>query len=105
MPAGIEREFSLDRHRDNSDQWIRQTYYFPNSPHFLFVCCTATQAEAFLDCKHLEIDMSFKMVTGQTNLFSLISWDGSLKSKSGICVAYTLLTFQGLFLTVMCLPT
>jgi hypothetical protein len=76
---GIEREYSLDRHRPNSEQWIRQIYQFPNSSNFIIVCCTTIQAEEFMKCQHLEIDMSFKMVAGQTNLFSLVAWDEGWK--------------------------
>jgi hypothetical protein len=60
------------------------------------VCCTAKQARAFFRCNHLEIDMSFKMVAGKTNIFSVVGWDDYTKRMLYISYAYALLMLIGI---------
>jgi hypothetical protein len=69
----VLREFAFDQRRDNDKQWIREVHWFDET-HFLILCCTYAQAKAFIDVKHIEMDLSFKMVNGKTNVFSISGW-------------------------------
>jgi hypothetical protein len=40
--------------------------------------------------KHIEIDLSFKMVQGKINLFSISGWDEDAKRMYSICLAYAM---------------
>jgi len=68
--AGMLREFSTDQYKENTEQWIRAIHNF-NNEHFLIVCCTYAQAKAFQHVTCIEMDLSFKMIRGKTNLFSI----------------------------------
>ena len=78
---GATRELHLDQERHNEDQWIRAIRFLPNN-EFLIVLCTNNMAKAILSCIHLEMDISFKMVAGTTNLYSLVGWDTYAKCKN-----------------------
>ena len=77
---GILREYSFDRLKDSDRQWIRDVYFFDEC-HFLIICCTYAQAKAFTKVQCIEMDMSFKMVQGKTNVFSISAWNAEAKSK------------------------
>jgi hypothetical protein len=38
--------------------------------------------------KHIEIDLSFKIVQGKINVFSILGWDEDAKRMYSICLAY-----------------
>ena len=42
--------------------------------------------------KSIEIDLSFKMVQGKTNLFSICGWDDDAQRMFIICSVYAQLT-------------
>jgi len=76
--AGVLREFSIDQHKENTKQWIRAVHNFDDE-HYLIICCTYAQAKAFQRVTCIEMDLSFKMVQGKTNLFSIARWDDNSK--------------------------
>lgn len=78
---GVQREFQSDKLKSNDEQWIRDIFFTQDQKHFIIVCCTALQARAYAKCEHIEMDMSFKMVAGKTNLFSLVGWDPCAKRR------------------------
>ncbi|KAH8684403.1 hypothetical protein BGZ60DRAFT_165405 [Tricladium varicosporioides] len=86
---GVQREFRSDQLKLNEDQWFRKVYFTSDNSHFIIICCTAKQARAYAQCEHLEIDMSFKMVAGKTNLFSFVGWDSLSKRIIPYCYAFT----------------
>lgn len=72
---GLLREYEYDR-RKLYNQWIRKIYWFDEArKHFCIVCFTDRQARAIKQAEFLEIDLSFKIVNGSTNVFSLYTWD------------------------------
>lgn len=77
---GVLREYSFDRLKDSDQQWIRDVYFFDEC-HFLIICCTYAQAKAFTNVQCIEMDLSFKMVQGKTNVFSISAWNAEAKSK------------------------
>ena len=85
--AGVLREFSIDQHKENTEQWIRAIHNFDDK-HFLIVCCTYAQAKAFQRVECIEMDLSFKMVQGKTNVFSIAGWDENSKRMHILCYAY-----------------
>ena len=85
--AGVLREFSIDQHKENTEQWIRAIHNFDDK-HFLIVCCTYAQAKAFQRVECIEMDLSFKMVQGKTNVFSIAGWDENSKRMHILCNAY-----------------
>ena len=87
--AGVLREFSTDQHKENTEQWIRAIHNFDDE-HFLIVCCTYAQAKAFQHVTCIEMDLSFKMVRGKTNLFSIAGWDENSKRMHALCYAYAM---------------
>jgi hypothetical protein len=94
--AGVEREYSIERHLPNDERWIRMIKRL-NLEHFIIVCCTFQQAKAFAQATAIEIDLSFKMVAGNINLFSISGWDDDAKRKLNICPAYIKLIVVGLY--------
>ena len=73
----------LDLTRSNDDQWIREVHFLDeDKTQFLIICCTYEQAKLFLEVRHLEMDVAFKMVQGKTNVFSISSWNPQSQSKS-----------------------
>ena len=87
--AGVLREFSIDQYKENTEQWIRAIHNFDDE-HFLIVCCTYAQAKAFQRVTCIEMDLSFKMVQGKTNLFSIAGWDENSKRIHSLCHAYAM---------------
>jgi hypothetical protein len=83
--------------RDSDEQWIRKIHLF-DAEHFLIICCTYAQAKAFAQAQCIEMDLSFKMVQGSTNLFSLASWNEDTKRKLHMCQAYAkqILIYSGI---------
>ena len=88
-PAGVLREFALDQHKENTEQWIRTVHNFDDE-HYLIVCCTYAQAKAFQHVTCMEMDLSFKMVQGKTNLFSIAGWDDNSKRMHNLHLVYAL---------------
>jgi len=80
MSAGVQREYAFDRLQDSDEQWIRKIHFFDDE-NFLIVCCTYAQAKAFTSVQCLEMDLSFKMVQGTPNVFSLATWNEDVKRK------------------------
>ncbi|PYH88477.1 hypothetical protein BO71DRAFT_403826 [Aspergillus ellipticus CBS 707.79] len=76
---GIQREYSFDQLRNSDEQWIREVHFLDNTNHFLILCCTYAQAKAFINVQHIEMDLSFKMVQGTTNVFSISAWNADVK--------------------------
>ncbi|KAI1370044.1 hypothetical protein F4677DRAFT_460196, partial [Hypoxylon crocopeplum] len=73
--AGVQREFELDQKRSESERWIREISYLgikKDISRYFVICITQKQASAFRDCAHIQMDLSFKMVHGQTNLYSVV---------------------------------
>ena len=77
---GVQREYRFDRLKDSSEQWIRSISFFDDY-HYLIICCTYAQAKAFTKVQCLEMDLSFKMVEGKTNVFSLAGWNDDTKRR------------------------
>jgi hypothetical protein len=98
--TGVEREFHFDKLKPKAEQWIRSIYSFDITEtvnnYFIIVCCTFKQAQALVKAKALEMDLSFKMVAGNVNLFSISGWDDDARCKSSICSTYARLTFVGI---------
>lgn len=88
MP-GVLREHSFDQKRKNADQWIRNIHFFDDmQQHYLILCCTEAQAKEFQRAQFLQMDMSFKMVQGKTNVFSISGWNPETHRMSYICIGY-----------------
>jgi hypothetical protein len=87
-PAGVHREYYLDRNKPNEEQWFRDIWYSECGKYYIIVCCTKEQAEQFQFCDHVEMDMSFKMVAGKTTVFSFVGWCTRAKRKLGISLTY-----------------
>ncbi|KAB8228235.1 uncharacterized protein BDW43DRAFT_304052 [Aspergillus alliaceus] len=85
--AGILREYSFDRLKENSEQWIREVHFF-DPEHWLIICCTYAQAKAFIHANYLEMDLFFKMVNGKTNVFSISSWNAQTKRINTYAYAF-----------------
>jgi hypothetical protein len=81
--AGVWREYQFDLTKNVDDQWIREVYFFDeNREHYLILCCTYEQAKLFQSVRHLEMDLAFKMVQGQTKVFSISGWNEQAKSMA-----------------------
>ncbi|ORY59939.1 uncharacterized protein BCR38DRAFT_412156 [Pseudomassariella vexata] len=68
--AGACRQFELEKNKPRSQRWIRHIHRFDDYKHFLIICCTQKQAELWKYEKFLQVDLSYKMIKGDTNLFS-----------------------------------
>ena len=80
--AGVWREYQFDLTKHVDDQWIREVYFFDeNREHYLIICCTYEQAKLFQRVRHLEMDLAFKMVQGNTKLFTISGWNEQANSK------------------------
>ncbi len=79
--------YAFDRLRDSDDQWIRKIHFF-DEEHFLVICCTYAQAKAFVQVQCMEMDLSFKMIQGSTNVFSISNWNEDAKRELNIRKAY-----------------
>ena len=75
----------LDKAKNPDEQWIRHIWYSPNGQHFMIFVCTLEEAKEFQFCEHLQVDKAFKMVQGQTNVWSLVGW--SNKSNRMLCTS------------------
>lgn len=81
---GVIREYEFDQKKPH-DQWIRDIHFFDEQKQqFCIVSCTDKQAHALMKVRILEMDLSFKMVNGKTNIFSLVSWDDKKKRKPAL---------------------
>ena len=69
--VGVQREFRFDQLKDNNSQWIQSITFF-NDEYYLIICCTYAQAKAFVKVECIKMDLSFKMVAGKTNVFSIV---------------------------------
>jgi hypothetical protein len=78
----------FDRLRDSDQQWIRKILFFDNE-HFLIICCTYAQAKAFAQVQCIEMDLSFKMIQGSTNVFSIAGWNEDVK-RNIVCAWHLL---------------
>lgn len=78
--AGVWREYQFDLTKNVDDQWIREVYFFDRE-HYLIICCTFEQAKLFQSVRHIEIDLAFKMVQGQTKVFTISGWNERVNSK------------------------
>src|SRR5436853_472607 len=85
--AGVLCEFSIDQYKENTEQWIRAIHNFDDE-HFLIICCTYAQAKAFQLVECIKIDLSFKIVQGKTNLFSIAGWDKNSKRIHSLYYAW-----------------
>jgi hypothetical protein len=85
--SGVLREYRFDRLRDSDEQWIRKIHYFDDD-HYLIICCTYAQAKAFSQIQCIEMDLSFKMVQGSTNLYSITGWNEESKRKYNKYIYY-----------------
>jgi hypothetical protein len=81
------REFRFDQLKSTDEQWIRYIHEF-DKDHYLIICCTYDQAKAFSKVHCIEMDLSFKMVQGKTNVFSIAGWDDQVKRMFSICFTY-----------------
>lgn len=87
---GVVREWTSDRVKSSEDQWIRHIEWLSET-HFIVICCTYDQAKLFVEKgRCIEMDLSFKMIQGKTNVFSISGWDTEahrklLSHKSSIC--------------------
>lgn len=79
--TAVEREFTKSSCRPSHEQWIRAFQWFNNKENFIVICCTYAQAKAFRNAHCLEMDLSFKMVQGKTNVFSICGWQKQTKRK------------------------
>ena len=84
------REQGIDNIKPREEQWIRRVFYFEDEieNYFLIVCCTLKQAQALIKAQALEMDLSFKMVHGKINLFSISGWDDDSRRRLCICSTY-----------------
>jgi len=81
--AGVWREYQFDLTKSNDEQWIREVFFFDEQrEHYLIICCTYEQAKLFQNVQHLEMDLAFKMVQGQTKVFSISAWNEQARSIS-----------------------
>jgi len=87
LEPGVLREYTFDRLQDSDKQWIHKIHFF-DEDHFLVICCTYAQAKAFVQVQCMEMDLSFKMIQGKTNVFSICGWNEDTKRKLNTCVAY-----------------
>lgn len=85
--TGCLREYKLDWHRAPHDPevWWRHVEKFgPQLQWHIIICFTYDQAMGLHDpsVKHLELDLSFKMIQGETNVFSIQSYNKQARRKS-----------------------
>lgn len=76
----------FDSRKDCDQQWIREIHHFDDE-HFLILCCTYAQAKAFTRVQCVEMDLSFKMVAGKTNVFSIGGWNEDTKRRFYVSLA------------------
>ena len=85
--SGVQREFELDSKRPEHKRWIREIRYLGMRKDFnryFVICITKRQAETFRDCAHIQMDLSFKMVHGKTNLYSVVGFNEVTKGRLAI---------------------
>ena len=81
------REYQLDQQHPIEQQWIQNVTILPSNPEtnieqYFIIYFIYDQALAFQDAQIIQIDMSFKMVAGDTWLFTIIKWLSEANSKS-----------------------
>ncbi|PGG94963.1 hypothetical protein AJ80_10072 [Polytolypa hystricis UAMH7299] len=86
-------EYAFDQHRPIDEQWIREVYHYDNN-HYLIICFSYDQAKAFQNVQCFEMDMSFKMVKGKTNTFTISSWDDTKNRIQTYAYVFTNLKTQ-----------
>lgn len=69
----VLREHDLDRPQPNEEQWLRDVHFYDDK-HYLILCCAFDQAIAFFDAQYIQMDLAFKMVAGDTKVFSIAGW-------------------------------
>jgi hypothetical protein len=96
--AGVLREFDFDQKRPY-DQWIREVFFFDNDfKHYIILCCTDQQANAFQEAQFIQVDLSFKMIQGKANVFNIAGWNEEHQRKLSLPLAYAkhILSLQAL---------
>ena len=56
------------------ERWLRRIIHIDDE-HWLIICCSYAQAMRFTEQNFIQIDVSFKMVQGKIQLFSLAGFD------------------------------
>lgn len=80
------REFEFDKRRA-SGNWIRNVHFFDEmKTQYLIICCTDAQAQEFQNVQMIEMDLSFKMVQGKTNVFSISAWNTTIRRISHLSI-------------------
>ena len=85
--AGVLHEFSFNCLKDSDQQWICNVHFFDNV-YYLILCCTYAQAKAFTFVKAIKMDLSFKMIQGKTNVYSVSAWNEAEHCKYNMFFAY-----------------
>lgn len=86
--VGAEREWRMDRTRLSHERWIRKIWWSTDRKWFMIFACTIAEAREFKYCEHLQVDMSFKMIQGETNIWSFVGWSHRAKRMFILCSAY-----------------
>lgn len=82
----------MDQRRPVDEQWIRYVGSIEDEDeHMLIICCTHAQAKAFQDAQCIQMDLSFKMIQGKVNLFSITGWNEEARRMYLILTLFTLL--------------
>ena len=72
----------MDELLPREQRWIRDVGQIGSNPDkFYVVCCTYAQAIAFHRMRAVQMDLSFKMVAGKVNTFTIVGWNENTKSK------------------------
>lgn len=90
--TGVLREYRVDQHRppDDPSNWFRTVERFGEDDEgLIIVAFSYNQAMKLHEALHVDMDLSFKMIQGKTNLFSIDGWNDLAKSRSDRCLAYT----------------
>jgi hypothetical protein len=77
---GVLREYAFEKHRPNEDQWIRKVHQISYS-EWIIICCSYAQSTAMIQQNCFQADVSFKLISGKTNVFSIGGWDEEGKRK------------------------
>lgn len=88
--AGVLREYKFDQTRPHG-QWIRNVHFLDKaSKYYIILCCSDAQANLFQEAEFIQIDLSFKMVNGKTNVFSISGWCEEHQGKCFISILHML---------------
>jgi hypothetical protein len=86
--AGVLREYKFDQTRPYG-QWIRNIHFLDEAAtQYIILCCTDAQANFFQEAEFIQIDLSFKMVHGNTNVFSISGWSEEHQGKFSISIQH-----------------